>query len=64
MDDLTGTVDDLGRKTHRNKIGLDVAIEALKLAVRRKHSKVTELMKYAKICRVEKIMKPYLEALL
>lgn len=48
----------------RNKIGLDVAIEALKLSRQRKRSKVDLLMKYAKVCRVEKIIKPYLEAIL
>lgn len=48
----------------RNKIGLDVAIEALKLCRQRKRSSPEMLMKYAKICRVERIMKPYLEALL
>lgn len=47
---------------HRNKIGLDVALEALK-DVRARH-KVTadELWHYAKICRVTNVMRPYLEA--
>ncbi|MFH1314025.1 MAG: type IV toxin-antitoxin system AbiEi family antitoxin domain-containing protein [Candidatus Eisenbacteria bacterium] len=49
---------------HRNKIGLDVALEALKLYRRRKPLRVDELVRYAKICRVEKIMRPYLEAIL
>jgi predicted transcriptional regulator of viral defense system len=48
----------------RNKIGLDVAIEALKFCRERKRSSVDTLMKYAKIDRVEKVMKPYLEAIL
>lgn len=48
----------------RNKIGLDVAIEALKLCRQKKRSTPEALMKYAKICRVDKIMKPYLEAIL
>lgn len=48
----------------RNKIGLDSAIEALKL-YREHHSfKVDILMQFASICRVDKIMRPYLEALL
>jgi len=47
----------------RNRIGLDVAIEALKLCRQRKRSKPDTLLKYAKICRVERVMKPYLEAL-
>ena len=48
----------------RNKIGLDVAIEALKLTRERKKSSPRQLLHYARICRVERIMKPYLEALL
>jgi predicted transcriptional regulator of viral defense system len=49
---------------HRNKIGIDVAVEALKLYRKHKPLKVDELVRYAKICRVEKIMRPYLEAIL
>jgi len=48
----------------RNKIGLDVAIEALKLACERKQTSPRQLLHYARICRVERTMKPYLEALL
>lgn len=49
---------------YRNKIGLDVALEALKLYRQRKRFKADELMRFARICRVEKIMRPYLEATL
>jgi len=49
---------------HRNKIGLDVALEALKLYRKHKPLRVDELVRYAKICRVEKTMRPYLEAIL
>ena len=48
----------------RNKIGLDVVLEALKLYRQRKRLKVDELMHFARICRVEKVMRPYLEATL
>ena len=48
----------------RNKIGLDVALEALKLYMRRSKKDLTGLQKYARLCRVERVMKPYLEALL
>ena len=48
----------------RNKIGLDVAIEALKLVRERKKSSPRKLLHYARICRVERVMKPYLEALM
>jgi hypothetical protein len=49
---------------YRNKIGLDTAIEALKLYRERKRFKVDDLMRFARVCRVEKVMRPYLEALL
>jgi predicted transcriptional regulator of viral defense system len=47
----------------RNKVGLDVALEALKLCRARKGSTPRTLLHYARICRVERIMRPYLEAL-
>ncbi|HNW81403.1 MAG TPA: type IV toxin-antitoxin system AbiEi family antitoxin domain-containing protein [bacterium] len=47
----------------RNKIGMDVVLEALKIYKTRKEFKPDALMKYAKICRVEKIITPYLELL-
>ncbi len=46
----------------RNQIGMDVVLEALKLYRTRKKFNPGELIKYAKICRVEKVMRPYLEA--
>ena len=48
---------------YRNKIGLDVALEALRDCLHRKRSTVDDLWKYARICRVERVMRPYLEAL-
>ena len=48
---------------HRNKIGLDVAIEALKDARSRRKVSADELWHYARICRVANVMRPYLEAL-
>ena len=47
----------------RNKIGTDVAIEALKLCLVRSKASPAELMHYARICRVDRVMQPYLEAL-
>lgn len=47
----------------RNKIGLDVAIEALRECFRQKKASMDELFEAAKVCRVEKVMRPYLEAL-
>ena len=47
---------------YRNKLGMDVVLEALKLYRSQKKSRMSELLKYARVCWVEKIMKPYLEA--
>jgi len=49
---------------YRNKIGLDVAIEALKLYLYRRHAKTDEVLRYAAVCRVQRVIRPYLEALL
>ncbi len=49
---------------YRNKTGMDSVVEALKLYKQRKPIKVTELLRYARICRVERVMTPYLEAIL
>jgi predicted transcriptional regulator of viral defense system len=48
----------------RNKIGLDTAVEAVRFYRERKSVNVDDLMHFAKICRVEKVMRPYLEAIL
>lgn len=49
---------------YRNKFGLDVAIEALREGWRMRRFKIAELDHYARICRVEKVITPYLEAIL
>jgi len=49
---------------YRNKVGLDVAIEALRFCRERKRTPVSELLEYARICRVQNIMSPYLEAMI
>jgi predicted transcriptional regulator of viral defense system len=49
---------------YRNKIGLDVAIEALREGWRQRRFKIGELDHFARICRVEKVITPYLEAIL
>jgi predicted transcriptional regulator of viral defense system len=46
----------------RNKIGMDVVLEALNLYRAQRKFDLNQLLKYAKICRVEKVMRPYLEA--
>jgi len=47
---------------YRNKLGMDVALEALKIYRSQKKLKMDKLLEYARVCRVERIMKPYLEA--
>jgi predicted transcriptional regulator of viral defense system len=47
----------------RNKIGLDVAIEALKDCLHQKKATINDINRYAKICRVSNVIRPYMEAL-
>ena len=48
---------------YRHKIGLDVVLEALREAWRARRFTMDELDRYAGICRVRRVMRPYLEAL-
>jgi len=48
---------------YRNKIGLDVALEALKECTRKRLCSPSDLWQHAKVCRVSKVMRPYLEML-
>lgn len=48
---------------YRNKIGLDVALEALREGWRERRFTMDELHRYATVCRVQRVMQPYLEAL-
>lgn len=48
---------------YRNKIGLDVAIEALRDCRQQRRATMDELWRYAKVCRVANVMRPYLESL-
>lgn len=45
----------------RNQIGLDVAIEALKRGINEGKTTYGDIVKYAKLCKVERVIKPYLE---
>jgi predicted transcriptional regulator of viral defense system len=47
----------------RNKIGLDVALEALREAWRERRFTMEALDRAARVCRVERVMRPYLEAI-
>ena len=48
---------------YRNKIGLEVALEALEEAWQNKRTNMDELWYYASVCRVTNIIRPYLESL-
>ena len=48
---------------YRNKIGLEVALEALREGWREKRFAIDELVRYAELCRVKNVMQPYLESL-
>lgn len=47
---------------HRRTIGLDVAIEALRDALRQRKATIDQIQRYAQVCRVSKVIRPYLEA--
>ncbi|MBS0262508.1 MAG: type IV toxin-antitoxin system AbiEi family antitoxin domain-containing protein [Planctomycetes bacterium] len=47
---------------YRNKIGLDVALEALRDGLRQKKATFDQIWQAAKICRMTNVMRPYLEA--
>jgi predicted transcriptional regulator of viral defense system len=48
---------------YRNKIGIDVAVEALRDFSRKYRGGATELARCAKVCRVSRVMQPYLDAI-
>ncbi len=48
---------------HRNKIGLDVALEALKDARARNKASGDDTWRYAKVCRMANVTRPYLESI-
>lgn len=48
---------------YRNKIGIDVAVEALRDFTRRYRGGANDLARFAKICRVSRVMQPYLDAI-
>nr|WP_282706986.1 type IV toxin-antitoxin system AbiEi family antitoxin domain-containing protein [Sinimarinibacterium sp. CAU 1509] len=48
----------------RNKIGPHVAVDALRTALAERNVNMRKLWHYARLCRVERVMKPYVDALL
>jgi predicted transcriptional regulator of viral defense system len=49
---------------YRSKVGLDVALEALREGLRRRRTTVDEIWRFAAIDRMQNVMRPYLEAML
>ena len=49
---------------YRNKIGIDVAIEALKAYLGKRGRSMNDLLEAAEVCRVARVIRPYIEALL
>lgn len=49
---------------YRNKIGMDVTLEAIKLWRKKKNARIDKVMEYARISRVYNVIKPYIEATL
>ena len=58
---LAKTIADLFK--YRNKVGLEVAVEALRDSIRSRKVKPREIDPFARICRVREVIRPYLEAL-
>ena len=48
---------------YRNKIGLDVALEALRDAIRSRRATVGEIARVAEVCRIQTVISPYLESI-
>ncbi len=59
--DLPKTVVDCFR--FRNKLGLDVAVDALNQAIRSKGVRPADVLRYARRCRIESVILPYVEAI-
>jgi len=48
---------------YRNKLGLDVAMEALKDCLRKRRATMDDISRMAAVCRVTNVMRPYMEAI-
>src|SRR5262245_19549535 len=47
----------------RNQIGVDIAVQGLRLCLETKRAKPRDILRFARLCRVERVMQPYLEAM-
>jgi hypothetical protein len=48
---------------YRNKVGINVAVEALRDFTRKHRGAAAELLRYARVCHVARVMQPYLDAI-
>jgi hypothetical protein len=48
----------------RSRVGIEVAIEALRMGLQQERFQPAQLMQFARICRVTRVMAPYLDTLL
>jgi len=48
---------------YRNKVGIDVAVEALRDFTRKHRGGANELARHARVCRVTRVLQPYLDAI-
>jgi predicted transcriptional regulator of viral defense system len=48
---------------YRNKVGVDIGVEALRDFSREHRGRATELARFARICRVSRVMQPYLDSI-
>ena len=49
---------------YRHKLGLDVAVEALRMYRGQRKQDWGQVLAFARVCRVENVMRPYLEAVM
>jgi predicted transcriptional regulator of viral defense system len=47
---------------YRSRVGLDVAMQALRECLRYRRASIDDIIRFSRICRVEKVMRPYVEA--
>lgn len=48
---------------HRNQVGLDTCVEALREVIRSRRGSVSEIQRYAQLNRVDRVMRPFLEGM-
>jgi len=49
--------------TFRGQIGTNIAVQALRSYLEKRTSSVADVLRYGRLCRVDRVIQPYLEAL-